>query len=327
MTGTIAGPRIDPELVARAKAVDLAGLIGRAVALKKRGRYPTGLCPFHNEASPSFTVYPDHWHCFGCGSHGDAIGFVMRHERRSYPDAVAQLASAAGATIRRVAPRPAGPSAADLEDERQRRVSAQQIWHQAVPARGSLVETYLAMRKIRVAPPPTLRFHPALWHGPSRRAWPAMVAAVQDVERGLTGVHRTWLTPDGRAKAPVRPAKMTLGTIGGCCIRFAVPAPTLLLAEGIETALSALQATGAAVWAAISLGNLEHVALPQSVRRVVILADQDEKDLAAADAVRARAADRLWRQGRAVSIAKPPMGMDFNDVLQAGAAPGLRGAT
>jgi len=119
---------------------------------------------------------------------------------------------------------------------RQRTLSAQEIWHACRPAQGTPVETYLAARGIRVALPPTLRFHPRLWHGPSQRHWPAMVAAVQDVERGLVGVHRTFLAPDGRAKAPVQPAKMMLGRSAGCCVRFAVPAPTLLLAEGIETA-------------------------------------------------------------------------------------------
>ena len=318
---------IDLALVERARAVDCVGLIGRAVALRKGGRTHAGLCPFHNEKTPSFTVWPDHWHCYGCGAHGDAIGFVMRHERRGFADAVAALAGAGGAAItRRAQVGGAAMRAAAEEDLRQRTLSAQEIWHACRPAQGTPVETYLAARGIRVALPPTLRFHPRLWHGPSQRHWPAMVAAVQDVERGLVGVHRTFLAPDGRAKAPVQPAKMMLGRSAGCCVRFAVPAPTLLLAEGIETALSALQATGAAVWAALSLGNFLAVELPQSVRRVVILADQDEKDLAAAAALRARAAERLWRQGRTVRIARPPKGQDFNDVLRSGAAPGRRGA-
>ncbi len=61
--------------------VPLSGVVGRSVRLIKRGREFTGLCPFHNEKSPSFTVNDDKgfFHCFGCGAHGDVIGFVMRN--------------------------------------------------------------------------------------------------------------------------------------------------------------------------------------------------------------------------------------------------------
>ena len=57
----------------------LSDLVGRRVALKRAGREFTGLCPFHNEKTPSFTVNDrkGFFHCFGCGAHGDAIGFVM----------------------------------------------------------------------------------------------------------------------------------------------------------------------------------------------------------------------------------------------------------
>ena len=73
--------------------VPLAGVVGRRVKLIKRGREHSGLCPFHNEKSPSFTVSEDKgfYHCFGCGAHGDVIGFVMRSEGLSFPEAVERL--------------------------------------------------------------------------------------------------------------------------------------------------------------------------------------------------------------------------------------------
>jgi DNA primase catalytic core len=79
------------ELVARANLLDV---IGARVTLKKAGANYKGLCPFHNEKTPSFSVSPDKgfYHCFGCGVHGNAIDFVMRYENRSFVEAVEALA-------------------------------------------------------------------------------------------------------------------------------------------------------------------------------------------------------------------------------------------
>ena len=81
--------------------LNIADVVARRVKLVKRGREHTGLCPFHNEKSPSFTVSEDKgfFHCFGCGAHGDVIGFVMRTENMSFPEAVERLAGEAGLQI------------------------------------------------------------------------------------------------------------------------------------------------------------------------------------------------------------------------------------
>jgi DNA primase len=81
--------------------VSLVNVIARKVKLTRRGREQTGLCPFHNEKSPSFTVSDEKgfFHCFGCGAHGDVIGFVMRSEALSFPDTVERLAREAGLPI------------------------------------------------------------------------------------------------------------------------------------------------------------------------------------------------------------------------------------
>ena len=73
-------------------------VIGRRVRLVKKGREHSGLCPFHNEKTPSFTVNDDKgfFHCFGCGAHGDVIGFAMRIDNLSFPEAVERLAGEAG---------------------------------------------------------------------------------------------------------------------------------------------------------------------------------------------------------------------------------------
>ena len=78
--------------------VSLVAVIAHKVRLQRRGRESLGLCPFHNEKTPSFTVSDEKgfFHCFGCGAHGDVIGFVMRSEGLGFPDAVERLAREAG---------------------------------------------------------------------------------------------------------------------------------------------------------------------------------------------------------------------------------------
>ena len=86
------------DLLAR---VDVADVVGRYVQLKKGGINLLGLCPFHNEKSPSFTVSPtkQFYHCFGCGVHGSAITFLIEHTGASFPEAVRTLASAVGMSV------------------------------------------------------------------------------------------------------------------------------------------------------------------------------------------------------------------------------------
>ena len=91
-------PQFLDEIRAR---VPLEGVIGKRVRLVRRGREMLGLCPFHKEKTPSFTVNEDKgfFHCFGCGAHGDVIGFVMRDEGLSFPEAVERLAGDAGLAL------------------------------------------------------------------------------------------------------------------------------------------------------------------------------------------------------------------------------------
>jgi DNA primase len=91
----------------------LAALVGRKVKLARSGKSWKGCCPFHGEKTPSFHVYDDHFHCFGCGEHGDAIGFVMQSEGAGFMEAVERLAGEAGLDV----PKPS-PAAAEAERER-----------------------------------------------------------------------------------------------------------------------------------------------------------------------------------------------------------------
>ena len=96
-------PRFLDELRHR---ISLAEIVGRRVKLTRRGREYTGLCPFHNEKTPSFSVVEEKgfYHCFGCGVHGDVIGFVMQTENLAFPEAVEQLARQAGLEVPKATP-------------------------------------------------------------------------------------------------------------------------------------------------------------------------------------------------------------------------------
>ena len=91
-------PGFVAELLSR---VDIADVIGRHVQLKKGGANLMGLCPFHGEKSPSFSVSPSKqfYYCFGCGASGDAIRFLTEHTGASFREAVADLAQQVGLTV------------------------------------------------------------------------------------------------------------------------------------------------------------------------------------------------------------------------------------
>lgn len=79
--------------------VSLPSLIGQSVNLQKRSNFSVGCCPFHEENTPSFYVYDDHYHCFGCGEHGDAINFVRKVQGLSFMDSLRYLAEKAGVSL------------------------------------------------------------------------------------------------------------------------------------------------------------------------------------------------------------------------------------
>src|SRR5476651_2653574 len=97
----------------------LAAVIGRRVRLARSGRQWKGCCPFHGEKTPSFYVYDDHFHCFGCGEHGDVITFVMKATGAGFMEAVENLAHEAGLDVPK-----ASPQAAEAE---QRRASISEV--------------------------------------------------------------------------------------------------------------------------------------------------------------------------------------------------------
>lgn len=280
-------------------------------ALKGRwyGSYGMVCCPVHPDRTPSLKIADSYKtnegiyvHCFaGCDwkyakRELRALGLVPEFEP-------GQSVSRSPRLRRDV-----------IEPDRQKLANikyAREICTASSPAAGTHVETYLRSRAITVSIPDTIRFHNGLEHT-TGIVLPVMVALVTSGTNGTPqAIHRTFLSPDGTAKAAVEPNKMMLGPCAGGAVRLGPITTSLLAGEGIETCLSAMQATGLSAWAALSTSGLTRLELPKTVRDVIVLADGDEPGELAASS----AAQRWRKEGRRVRIARPPNGLDFNDVL------------
>jgi putative DNA primase/helicase len=165
--------------------------------------------------------------------------------------------------------------------------------------------------------PPTIRLHGM--HGPygrhpSGERRPQMISLVEHVERGPVGVSRTFLAIDGSQKATLDPVRLFRGPVGGGAVRLAPAADTVVVAEGLETALAVMAATALPAWAALSAGGIEALVLPPIVRQVIIAADHDRNGRG--ERAARIAADRWLAEARLVRIAmSPEVETDFNDVL------------
>jgi DNA primase len=137
----------DREIIQRIKdATDLAALVGQAVKLRRQGSAWVGLCPFHSERSPSFQVVADRgfYHCFGCGKHGDAFTWLMEREGMAFPEAMEQLAQAAGIEVPRQRERPAAEL--DLEARLRLAMDAAQAFYQRKLTESAKAQEYLKGR-------------------------------------------------------------------------------------------------------------------------------------------------------------------------------------
>ena len=285
-----------------------AETIARALGGHRAGATWMARCPVHEDRSPSLSI--------SAGKDGKVL--VRCHAGCDQRDLIAALqerglwqTNGRALDIIRHHQRPIAEE--PETDALKRSAAARAIWQASHAAEGTPVATYLHSRVLDLPPPPSLRFHAGLKH-PSGGIWPAMVGLVT---HGATGspiaVHRTFLARNGGGKAPIDPAKMMLGPCRGGAVRLGKAGAVLMVGEGIETCMAAMQATGNAAWAALSTSGLRSLDLPRAVREVIVLADGDEPGEAAAQ----DCARRWKREGRRVRIARPPQGMDFNDLLKA----------
>ena len=283
-----------------------AEAIAKALGGHKTGHDWMARCPAHDDREPSLSI------------RGANDGKVLVRCHAGCDQArVIEALRARGLWWNSELGRLAGPARRTVAGDRKEHEDARRtkatlgIWRGSRPATGTPVEAYLRSRGLNLPCPSTLRFHASLKH-PSGGVWPAMIALVT---RGSDGeplaIHRTFLARDGSGKAPVEPAKMMLGRCRGGAVRLGSPSDVLMVGEGIETCLAAMLASGHPAWAALSTSGLRGLDLPKDVRDVIVLADGDE----AGEAAARDCALRWKREGRQVRIARPPQGMDFNDML------------
>lgn len=185
---------------------------------------------------------------------------------------------------------------------------------------GSIAETYLRGRGLSdLRRHSALRFHPNCYHRPSvddtpdtRTAWPALIAAVTDLNGWLTGVHRTWLDPQTIDKAPIVDPRRSMGDLLGHGVRFGTPGEVMAAGEGIETTLSLLQALPAMpMIAGLSAAHLAAIRFPQALRRLYIACDDD----AAGGGALAILCERADDAGIILIPLRPRHG-DFNEDLR-----------
>jgi hypothetical protein len=211
--------------------------------------------------------------------------------------------------------------------------AARRLFAISGPIEGTILETYLQRRGIAHAHHSgSLRFHPRCYYRPDEHlpteTWPAMIACVTDLDGRITGVHRTWLDPDGfdhvrLGKAPIDTPRRAMGDLLGNAVRFGGADDDVLIAgEGIETMLSlrcVLPTLPMA--AALSANHLSAMALSSSLRRLYIARDAD----AAGDTVQAVLLQRAQTAGIEAIPLSPRLG-DFNEDLHVFGLDALRAA-
>jgi len=195
--------------------------------------------------------------------------------------------------------------------------AARRLWSMTRPLAGTVGAAYLRRRDLKALDGiSSLRFHPTCWYRPDddgpTETWPALIAAVTDLDGRLTGVHRTWLAPDGRGKAAVDVPRRALGDLLGHAVRFGVASDVLAAGEGIETVLSLRQVMPDLPLAAcLSSAHLAAMAFPPLLRRLYVVRDDDPAGDHALDTLE----ERTQAAGLEL-VALSPRLADFNEDLR-----------
>jgi hypothetical protein len=251
------------------------------------------------------------WTDAATGEHGDLLDLIARarglDRMRDVLDEARRFLSLPAPQR----PEPRAPVEAGSPD------AARRLFHAGQPIKGTLAETYLRARGITYLDDlPALRFHPRCYYRADETApvgtWPAMLAAVTDLDGTITGVHRTWLARDGSGKAPIATPRRAMGRLLGNGVRFGVVHDVVAVGEGIETML-ALRCVlpGLPMIAALSASQLAALERPPRLSRLYVATDNDGAGSHAAAIARERA-ERLRIE---TTVLKPRIG-DFNDSLR-----------
>ncbi|WP_430450336.1 DUF7146 domain-containing protein [Rhodophyticola sp.] len=212
-------------------------------------------------------------------------------------------------------PRPAPVPAGSPE-------AARRLFDMAKPIAGTLAESYLHKRGITALhETANLRFHPRCYYRPDSHSetetWPALVAAVTDLDGMITGAHRTWLDPNGLSesnlgKAPIDTPRRAMGNLLGHAVRFGTAHDVMAAGEGIETLLSLRTVVpDMPMVAALSAAHLTAILFPATLRRLYIARDNDPAGDGAMEAL----VDRAQKADIEAITLSPQLG-DFNEDLR-----------
>ena len=268
------------------RAADLAHRLGQEAEAVCRTYLPNGRRQGHYwhcgdvHGTPGQSLYvhlsgsrAGKWTDAATGEHGDLLDLIALNQnidlRAALEEARLFLSlprSAAQPTMQ--SPVPSGSPEA-----------ARKLFAATKPLRGTVAERYLQSRGLATpADNATLRFHPRCYYRTAngRQTWPALIAAVTDADGTITGVHRTWLDPDG-GKAPVAQPRRALGQLLGNGVRFGTVLNTLTVCEGIETALALRTVMPTMpIIAALSATHLAALIVPSSLQQLYVAIDKDE---------------------------------------------------
>jgi len=265
---------------------------------------------------------PGKWTDAASGEHGDLLDIIAASGGHAgFAETLAEARRflsipQAGTAKRNLHSRRASPGSVE---------AAERLWGASKPIGGTPVRAYLAERALRRGGHLTaLRFHPHCYYRPSdedpetvRPAFPAMIAAVTDLDGSLKGVHRTWLDVEHRTKAPVACPRRAMGHLLGSGVRFGLSGAIMAFGEGIETMLSLYEvAPRLPLVAGLSAAHLAALQFPVSLRRLYVARDDDP----AGDAAHATLIERALPLGIKVHPLEPRLD-DFNsDLRRFGAA-------
>jgi phage/plasmid primase-like uncharacterized protein len=210
--------------------------------------------------------------------------------------------------------------------------AARRLFAMSQAITGTLAEVYLHNRGLAALHnTASLRFHPGCYYRPDPHSetetWPALIAAVTNLDGAITGAHRTWLDPDGFSetslgKAPIDTPRRAMGNLLGHAVRFGTAQDVMAAGEGIETMLSLKTVLpNLPMAAALSAAHLAAIRFPPSLRRLYIACDKDP----AGDGASARLMQRVKDAGIEAITLSPHLG-DFNDDLRLLGVDALRDA-
>lgn len=300
-------------------SVSLSSIVARRVKLKQRGAELVGLCPFHNERTPSFGVNDEKgiYHCFGCGAGGDVITFVEEMEGLEFFEAVKWLQGSDWPSANHTTRKHPNPPAADHRDAKI--ADAALIWRSALPPAGTPAETYARSRGITSTLPQSIRFARTwIWKnydtGKTGPFLPALVGAVQAIDGTVVGIQRVFLNAAGTGKAEMQSPKRSLGRIQGCALRLGPPAHEIVVCEGPEDGLTLAEALpGVSVWVTCGTSFMPALELPACTKVVILAGDNNAPGRAAI----AAAGEAFMAKGLEVRTMFPePTYVDFNDQLR-----------